>query len=84
MRAEREMGFGNGDLGLGNGKLGAGRNEASKDKAESPTALPERPKKKRHQVTETLRLQGIEESASISIVRVLSSKFSYRFPLFFR
>ena len=42
------------------------------------------PKKKRHQVTETLRLQGIEESASISIVRVLSSKFSYRFPLFFR
>ena len=58
MRAEREMGFGNGDLGLGNGKLGAGRNEASKDRAESPTRSgTPKIKSPRHQVTETPRCE---------------------------
>ena len=50
MRAEREMGFGNGNLGAGNGNLGAGRNEVSKDIAESPTAEPERPYKEKCRV----------------------------------
>ena len=43
MRAEREMGFGDGEWDLGTGNLGVERNEASKDIAESP-ARSERPK----------------------------------------
>ena len=44
MRAKREMGFGNGDLGID--FLSEEKTKASKDIAESPTAIAGTPKKK--------------------------------------